>query len=148
MKKGIDYIGIGCGAINFNKEGKVFLAKRAPKARNEIGKWDFPGGSVEFGEKCKDAIKREILEEYNFKIQVIGLLEVVDHIIPKENQHWISPSFIAKHVSGNPKIIEPEKRTEIKWVNLSEIDPNSLTITSRSNFEEYIKKYGFKLDKN
>ena len=32
MKKGVDYIGVGAGAVIFNKEGKVFLAKRGAEA--------------------------------------------------------------------------------------------------------------------
>jgi peptidase E len=40
MKKGIDYIGVGAGAMIFNEKGEVFLAKRGPKSRNEAGKWD------------------------------------------------------------------------------------------------------------
>lgn len=73
--KGKDFIGVGSGAIIFNDEGKVFIAKRGKGARNEHGKWDFPGGSVEFGEKCEDAVKREIKEEYDFEIEVIEFLD-------------------------------------------------------------------------
>jgi 8-oxo-dGTP diphosphatase len=145
MKKGIDFIGVGTGAIIFNEEGKVFLARRGPKARNESGKWDFPGGSVEFGEPCEEAIKREIKEEYDFDIEVLELLEVVNHIIPEEKQHWVSPSFIAKKISGTPKNLEPEKCTEIKWADLSEINPDELTMPSRSNFLKFREKYGLKL---
>ena len=64
MKKGIDYIGVGSGAIIVNREGKVFLAKRGRDARNESGKWEFPGGGVEFGERLEDALVREVREEY------------------------------------------------------------------------------------
>ena len=53
MKRGIDYIGVGVGAILVNKEGYVFLAQRGPKAKNEQGLWEFPGGSGEFGESCR-----------------------------------------------------------------------------------------------
>jgi ADP-ribose pyrophosphatase YjhB (NUDIX family) len=56
MKKGVDFIGVGVGAIILNDEGKVFLAKRGHKAKNERGTWEFPGGGVEFGEKLVDAI--------------------------------------------------------------------------------------------
>jgi 8-oxo-dGTP diphosphatase len=145
MKKGVDFIGVGTGAIIFNKEGKVFLARRGPKARNESGKWDFPGGSVEFGEPCEEAIKREIKEEYDFDIEVLELLEVVNHIIPEEKQHWVSPSFIAKKVGGTPRNLEPEKCTEIRWIDLSEINPDELTMPSRSNFLKFREKYGLKL---
>jgi len=38
MKKGVDYIGIGVGALIVNKEGKLFLAMRGKETRNESGK--------------------------------------------------------------------------------------------------------------
>jgi len=144
MEKGIDYIGVGTGAMIFNNEGKVFLTKRGPKSRNEAGKWDFPGGSVNFGEKVEDALKREIKEEFDIEIEIIKFLEVANHILPEEKQHWVSPSFVAKHIKGEPKIMEPEKCSEIKWVNLKEIDLNQLSMASRSNFLKYIELYGYK----
>ncbi len=142
-KKGVDYIGVGSGAMIFNSEGKVFVAKRGKKASNESGKWDFPGGGVEFGEKCADAVKREIAEEYNFAIEVLEFLEVVDHILEEEGQHWVSPSYVAKHVSGEPIIMEPEKCEAIEWVSLESIKPENLSLASRSNFNKYIERYGF-----
>ncbi len=80
MKRGVDYIGVGVGAILVNAEGSVFLAKRGEKAKNERGTWEFPGGSVEFGETLSEALKREMLEEYDIEIEVGDLLDVVDHI--------------------------------------------------------------------
>jgi len=142
VRKGIDFIGVGVGAMIFNNEGKVFLAKRGKQARNEAGKWDFPGGGVEFGERCEQALKREIKEEFGIEIRVTELLEVVDHIIENEKQHWVSPSYLARHIGGTPVINEPEKCESIKWVDISEINPETLTITSRFDFEEYIQKYG------
>lgn len=141
MQKGVDYIGVGTGAMIFNRDGKVFLVKRGSNARNEAGKWDFPGGGVEFGEKCENAVKREIKEEFDMDIEVVELLEVVNHILPEERQHWVSPSYIANHISGEPKIMEPEKTEEIKWVDISEIDPNDLTLPSRFDLEVYKEKY-------
>ncbi|OGZ27443.1 MAG: hypothetical protein A2365_03135 [Candidatus Nealsonbacteria bacterium RIFOXYB1_FULL_40_15] len=141
MQKGVDYVGVGAGAMIFNRDGKVFLAKRGPKARNEAGKWDFPGGGVEFGKRCEDAVKREIKEEFNMDIEIIELLEVVSHILPEEKQHWVSPSYIAKYVSGEPRIMEPEKTEEIKWVDILEINPNTLTQPSRFDLDTFKKKY-------
>lgn len=142
MKKGVDFIGVGTGAMVFNNEGEIFLGKRGPKAKNEIGRWDFPGGSVRFGEKCESACIREFKEEFDIDIEIIELLEIVNHILPEEKQHWVSPSFIGKYLSGTPKITEPEKCTEVKWVKLSEINPDELTVCSRSDYHKFIKKYG------
>ena len=141
MRKGIDFIGVGVGALIFNKDGKVSLSKRGPKARNESGKWDFPGGSVEFGENLQDALKREIKEEFNIDIEITGLLEVCNHIIPEEKQHWVSPTFIAKLVSGNPEIMEPGKIDDIGWFDINDI-PRPLTITSSQNYRTYMNRFG------
>jgi mutator protein MutT len=147
MKKGVDYIGVGCGAMIFNEEGKVFVSKRGKRARNEVGKWDFPGGGVKFGEKCEDALRRELKEEHDIDIEPIELLEVVDHILPEEKQHWVAPSYAAKLVSGEAKILEPEKCDEIKWVDLREINPEELSMTSQSNFLKYIEIHGYNAPK-
>jgi mutator protein MutT len=82
MKKGVDYIGVGAGAIIQDGQGRLFLARRADGARNEHGRWEFPGGAVEFGETLEHALKREIYEEFGIEIQVCRLIDVIDHILP------------------------------------------------------------------
>ena len=144
MQEGVEFIGVGVGALVFNQEGKVLLAKRGPEARNEKGKWEFPGGSVEFNEKCEDALKREIKEEFDIEIEVLELLEVADHFVPKEKQHWVAPSYVARYVLGEPKVMEPGKIDEIKWVSLEEIDVASISLVSQSNLLKYREKYGNK----
>src|SRR5512138_526741 len=115
MKRGVDYIGVGVGAIIINERGELFLARRGPLAKNERGLWEFPGGSVEFGERLADALKREIREEYGMEIEVGALLDVVDHILPEEGQHWVSPSFICRIIAGEPAILEEGKCSQIGW---------------------------------
>ncbi len=136
MKRGIDYIGVGVGAILVNKEGLVFLARRGPKAKNEQGLWEFPGGSVEFDETLAKALQREMYEEYGIGIAVGALVDVVDHILPREPQHWVSPTFVCQIVSGEPYIREPEKCTEIGWFGLDQV-PDELTEITRLNLEHY-----------
>ena len=139
MKRGVDYIGVGVGALIVNERGELFLARRGPLAKNERGLWEFPGGSVEYGERLEDALKREIREEYGLEIEVGELLDVVDHILPDERQHWVSPTYICKPVSGDPKILEPGKCTEIGWFPPDQA-PGDLTIISRQNLENYLKR--------
>ena len=112
-RRGIDYIGVGVGALIIDAQGRLFLSRRGRQAKNERGLWEFPGGSVEFGEKLADALQREMREEYGSDIQVGELLDVVDHILPEEGQHWVSPSFLCTITSGEPRILEPEKCAEI-----------------------------------
>lgn len=135
MKKGIDYIGVGVGAVIQNEDGAVFLALRGRDAGNERHKWEFPGGSVEFGETLEQALVREIQEEFDMTVAVQRLLDVVDHIIPAEKQHWVSPTFLCRIVRGSPRIREPHKCDRIGWFGLNEIPESDLTIASKKSLE-------------
>jgi mutator protein MutT len=140
MKKGIDYIGVGVGAVIRDGDGRVFLAKRGEHARNERGKWEFPGGSVEFNETLSHAVVREVKEEYGIEIEVVELLDVVDHIIPGERQHWVSPTFLCRVKSGVPSILEPHKCDAIGWFAIDEIPVRELTIASKKSLESLLRR--------
>lgn len=136
MKPGIDYIGVGCGALIINKKSEVLLQKRGSKSKNEIGFWTKPGGAVEFGEKVENTVKREIKEELGIDIKLIQFLGFTNHIIKSENQHWVTFNFLAEIIAGIPKNLEPEKIEEIKWFKLNNLPPKLSQTTS-----EPIKKY-------
>ena len=141
MKKGVDYIGVGVGAAIFDNEGRLFITKRGEKAKNERGKWEIPGGSMEFGETFEQAIKREIKEEVGVEIEVLELLGICDHIIPDEKQHWVSPTYICKIVKGIPRILEPEKCAEIGWFTLEEAESLELSIVTKYDLRLLKKRY-------
>lgn len=131
MKPGIDYIGVSAGAMIFNKKGDLFLSKRSKKASNEKGHWETPGGGVRFGETLQNAVKREIKEEYGVDIILIKQFPAANHIIPKENQHWIATTFLAKIKQGQtPKIMEPDKCDAIGFFSLSKL-PTPLSIITK-----------------
>lgn len=138
---GKDYIGVGVGAMVFNDKGEVFLSQRGVNAKNERGTWEFPGGSVEFGERLAEAVQREFLEEYGMVIAVGELLAVDDHILPDEGQHWISPTFLARHISGTPEIKEPSKCSAIGWFALEAL-PEPLSKITQYNVRDYLAKFG------
>lgn len=141
FKKGVDYIGVGVGAAIISQDRKMFIAKRGPKAKNERGKWEIPGGSVEFGETFEAALHREIMEEIGVEVEIIELLDICDHIISEEQQHWVSPTFLCKIKSGTPQILEPEKCVEIGWFTLEEAAKLDLSIVTKYDIETLKKRY-------
>ncbi len=137
IKPGSDHIGVGDGVLILNKKGQGLLMKRSGKVRNESGWWSKPGGGIDFGENAIDAMKREMLEEVGVEVEIIGYLPHTDHIIDKENQHWVAINYIAKIKSGEPKMMEPHKCEELGWFDLDNL-PEKTTQTTREPIEDYL----------
>lgn len=49
------------------KDGRVLLIKESEKTLS--GKWELPGGGLDFGEDIQSGFKREILEEMGLKVK-------------------------------------------------------------------------------
>ncbi len=115
---------------------EFFLAQRGPAVRNEAGTWEFPGGGLEFGERLEDSIVREFREEYGMDIEVFGLLGLFDHLLPAEKQHWVSATYLARHVSGEPVILEPDKCVAVGWFPIDAL-PVPLSQVTADNVARY-----------
>lgn len=140
MKAGIDYIGVSVGAFIINYRKEVLLVKRSKFAKNERGKWEAPGGAVEFGEKREDAIKREIKEELGVDIKIIKVLNVADEILKKDKQHWLPTTFLVRIKKGRPKIMEPRKHEKVGWFKLNKI-PKPLSLITKLDIAEYNRQF-------
>lgn len=140
MKSGKDYIGVGIGAVILNNEGKIFMSKRGMKSNNEKGKWECPGGTLEFGESFEECLKREIKEEFGIEIELLHQLEPYNHFIPDENQHWVALCFVAKLIKGIPTILEPHKSDAIGWFTREEMEKMDLATYTRKRLQQ-MKEY-------
>jgi len=137
MKPGKDYIGVGVGAMIFNDRGEILMLKRGPKAKNERGCWQIPGGAVDFGETRAGAIVREVKEEIGVDVVVEHELLATDYLIPDEGQHWVTTPFIVRVKEGQiPKIQEPQKHEAMGWFPPDEL-PNPVAITTKHTLQSY-----------
>ena len=62
----------GQKCILFKKDTNKILLLRRSSYKDDSGKWDMIGGSVQFGEDSKESIRREALEEAGVKIKKAG----------------------------------------------------------------------------
>lgn len=81
------------GAI-FESEGEIVLIQRAIEPG--YGKWTFPGGFVERGERAEAAAERETLEETGVEIEVTGIVGLYSY----EGQVPAIAVFSARVVGG------------------------------------------------
>ena len=134
---GIACVGVGVAAIVIDDRGRIFMAQRGPLARNERQKWEFPGGAVQLHETLRDAVRREFEEEFGMIIDPVKILCVADNILATEKQHWVSICFVARHLSGEPRVREVGKCVSIRWCEQPNI-PKPLAASS----EIFLKTYG------
>ena len=92
---------VGVGGIIF-KDDSILLVKRAQEPGK--GQWSLPGGAVELGETLTHALKREINEEVSIKIEIGGLVRVLDRIVhDAQNRfryHYVIADYWGRMVSG------------------------------------------------
>jgi 8-oxo-dGTP diphosphatase len=112
-------------AIITNEKGEVLLAKRnQPKTPEIHGKWEFPGGGVDFGEDPSASLKREVLEEVGVEVKILRLLpKIISDIQKYDNGDELQVlvlSYECKIISGTPKPADAEI-SEAKFFSLDEI---------------------------
>lgn len=102
-------------------EGKVFIAKRADTKKFLPGKFELPGGHIEFGESITDGLKREFQEEFGVDIIVGDVLYAFTYL--NGDEHVIEVDFLARLADPLVQItIHPEDHSEYRWVTKDELD--------------------------
>jgi 8-oxo-dGTP diphosphatase len=105
-------------------EGRILLFRRlrAPEA----GHWGIPGGKIDLYETAPQAAEREISEELGIRVTADDLLCFVDQIQREAGTHWVSPVYLARTFTGEPRILEPDKHTDLGCYDL-QAPPQPLT---------------------
>ncbi len=108
-KKRIE-IGVAC----IFRDKKVLIQTR-PKGKSFAGKWEFPGGKIEEGERARDCAKREIREELGTEIKVGDMFF-------KDVHHFDTVILVllfhkCELVKDEPT---PQEKQEIKWIGVED----------------------------
>ncbi|MFB6212763.1 MAG: NUDIX domain-containing protein [Candidatus Magasanikbacteria bacterium] len=85
--------------------GKVLMIKR--QIQPFLGHWVLPGGHVEYGEKVKEALRREIFEETNIEIDFAKLVGVYSDPDRDPRGHVVSCAYMAE--TGKPQEVALNK---------------------------------------
>src|SRR3989344_569568 len=95
--------------------GKILVCRNKKK-----GYYFFPGGHLEYGEKIKDALARELKEELNVVSKEISFIGTVDNIFieDREKHHEINLVFKMKLKSN--KTERQEDHIDFTFMNKKE----------------------------
>jgi len=106
---------VGCAGIV--RQGDRVLLGRRNKEPNR-GLWVLPGGGVGFGETFADTLRRELQEEAGIEIQINGVFNVQELILPPE-EHRVIVYLTASYRGGNP--IASDDLSEVGFFTQEEI---------------------------
>ncbi len=125
------------------KDGKVLLVKR--KKEPFKGYYALPGGFIECGETCEEAIKREVKEETNIEIEILDLLGVYSKPDRDPRGHVISICFVTKYKGGTIK--ESEETRDIEFFDIKEALEKELAFDHKKILMDFVEKYKDRLIK-
>jgi len=111
-------------AIIILKRNEILLGKR--KGSHGESTWAFPGGHVEKNEIFEKCAYRKNNEETGLKIKLMTPTPTIwtNDIFERGKKHYHTFYIKAKYISGEPKILEPEKCEEWKWFKWNNLPRN------------------------
>ena len=137
-----DHPRVGLGVIIVNSDEKILIGKRKG---SHAPYYSIPGGKLDLGENFEESAAREIKEETGLDVHELEVIAVTNNLNTYRNEgvHYISIILLARNVSGEPQIMEPEKCEEWLWV-----DPKNLPMphfdASQMGVTCYLEKIFYK----
>jgi 8-oxo-dGTP diphosphatase len=110
-------IKVTCAIISF--DSRVLVVQRG-EGMSMPFKWEFPGGKVETDESEEACIKREIKEELDIEIELLGRLTPVRHSYPHVSIELIP--FRAQFFRGAVSLLEHKQYLLLDKQQLGDLD--------------------------
>ena len=111
---------IGVGAV-IVRDGLALLVRRNTEPLK--GEWSVPGGVLELGEKLRDGVRREVLEETGLEVEPGEVLEVFDSIFSDEQgrtqYHYVLIDYLCRVISG--EALAASDVSDVQWVSEEEL---------------------------
>jgi len=82
------------GVVLLDNQARVYLIKEEDKNKINEGRWNFPGGSIDEGERLIEAAEREVWEETGYQAKVTSMLGLYQGF--KGKKSWLYVVLQAK----------------------------------------------------
>jgi putative (di)nucleoside polyphosphate hydrolase len=141
------------GAVLFNRDGLVFIARRAgfPDAEGPAGGWQLPQGGIDANEDPRVAVLRELAEEIGTgQAEIIGEHpEWLTYDLPPElrrrfrgqRQRWVALRFLGSDADIRLDLDPHPEFDAWRWARLIEL-PRLAVEFKRPIYEMLVKSFG------
>jgi len=97
-------------AALYDARGRVLIAQR-PAGSHQAGRWEFPGGKVDAGEREQAALARELREELGIEVRAARAFMRLTHAY--DDREVELSLWIVERFSGTARALEGQR---LKWV--------------------------------
>jgi 8-oxo-dGTP diphosphatase len=103
------------------KDGCVLMIQRGREPGR--GRWSIPGGRLRLGERLRDGVEREVLEECGVRVRAGDVLNVAE-LIQRDDDgrvryHYVLIDVAAEYLSGDPNA--SSDALAARWVPFGEL---------------------------
>lgn len=141
----LNEVKVGVICFIFDKDGNVVMNRRGPGARDDVGKLQALGGSVNDKDlNFRDSMKRELKEEAG--VDDVNITNFVGAIIDSKYDRnsnkmidWIILCY--KGIVGNQELVnmEPERCIGFERINPDKVDYSDMGDTAASFLDDILK---------
>ena len=126
------------------RDNEILLVRRKKKQFEPFeGYWAVPGGFVERGERLKDGVVREILEETGIKVTPGKIIGIYDDPKRDSRGHMVSVAFLCSPKGGRLKP-QPEEVSDVRFFPVPEIRKLKIAFDHRKIIRDALKMQGRK----
>ena len=118
------------------QNGRVLLVRRDTDPLR--GEWSVPGGMLELGEKLRDGVRREALEETGVDVEPGEVLDVFDSIftdtLGRTQYHYVLIDYLCRPLGGEARA--GSDASDVRWVSADALPAMGL----RETIEQVVRK--------
>lgn len=123
----------------------VLVAKRADTKKFLPGKFELPGGHIDFGENLESGLAREIDEEMSLKITIGAPFAAFTYVNEVKGSHSVEIAYFATlNDPDMPIELNPEDHSDIVWISETNI-ARLIEVNGAEDAELPVVKEGLRL---
>ena len=111
-------------AAVIEKDGRFLITQRPEDGRHNGGRWEFPGGKVDFGEDPRYGLEREISEELDIEVSAEDIFELSSNVYSDANKHVV---LLACHCVWKSGEISKKDVQDFRWLLPDEMSDYDIT---------------------